>query len=118
MLKVKVTCHINEGIGISTRDVWLERYIEIPFPPIPGLYVKDKDWEDQINEVYYDAETHLYEAWVPSDKEIYHRVLHNREGLPEKEREKIMLEKVKDALEIGWVIQDAPDYIKESFKCI
>ena len=117
MLKVKITYHINTGVGISTQDVWLERYVEMPFPPVKGLYIYDeKDWEDEIKEVYYNTKKQTYEAWVPSDEELYQRALHDREALTEQEKEKIMIRKVKEALETGWKIQCAPDYIKEAIK--
>lgn len=82
--------------AISSSDVWLERVIQLPFPPFVGLYIWDgEDFEAIITEIAYNLKTGDVECCTEADKEIYGAVLHRESHRP-------IEEIVKEYEEMGW----------------
>ncbi len=54
----------------SERDVTLEREMDLPLTPFPGLSVTDGYFEGTITEVAYDVQEGRLECWTESDTTI------------------------------------------------
>ncbi len=96
MYKVRFILQVHSNVSSgSSDDVWLERVVELPFPPMPGLIYISGDWEAMPEAIYWDIDNHEFRAYVEPDKTIYYALLHHQEPPS-------LQEVVDDWLECGW----------------
>ena len=70
-MNVLIRKRIHAGkYGTSSKDVILERWVEMPFTPFVGLYIWDnRDFEATIEEVSWMIGTEFIECWTESNRE-------------------------------------------------
>jgi hypothetical protein len=84
----------------STEDKGVQKNIELPFAPFPGLVIYGPDdFNAVIEHVSYDLEKNTFRLITEPNKEIYEAQLHRYDHRPVKEI-------VDEYLECGWEKED------------
>ena len=58
-MKILVTVVVADS-KFNKPNVNLERKVEIPFPPTPGLTIFGEQWQETVNEVLFDEDENRY----------------------------------------------------------
>ncbi len=83
--------------SVSTKDVYLYRDVELPFPPYPSLTLLVAEDTFELKEVYFDVERQEFKVYTEADKELY--------TLSPAPDARGIEEIVEDYTEAGWVIR-------------
>lgn len=62
-MKVK----LNVWIVHITTHVYMEKWIDLPFAPFPGLWINDGEEEYRIRDVYFDLDDGEVGAWIKDE---------------------------------------------------
>ena len=101
--KVIVKKHVSSGCGgMSSRDGFLKKELELPFAPFKGLSVSDGDWEAVIDTVHFDLKKGVFVCYTESDNELRHRYSGPGNYPADEVRYKDLAEIVKGYVENGW----------------
>ncbi len=57
--------------GGSSKDVYLRRDVELPFPPYPGLVLLVAGEEIALKEVFFDVGCKKFKVYTEEDNELY-----------------------------------------------
>ena len=115
MMKVRTLLQIHGCVAsCSTEDAWMERVVEMPFPPTVGMSLTDEDgaWQCVVARIGYDAKRKEYIASTGADKGIYDDLLHH--GMSVEESKTRLVEKVREAIGDGWTLKSAPTHVRKA----
>lgn len=109
LFKVNLRTKIHGSFSsMSSMDKYVERDLELPFPPFVGLTINDGDFsvvldgpdDDGRNstEIIYDIQSGSFIVYLPSDREIYDAGLGRRAHRP-------IDEIVAEYVEAGWKVR-------------
>jgi hypothetical protein len=99
----------------STEDLWLQREVELPFPPFEGLSIYDGEvWEATVTEMLWRMDKGAFHAYTEPDKTLYHRA--KDRGSPALfdsfPREDVM-EAAQPWIDAGWQRRNVPPEVAE-----
>jgi hypothetical protein len=115
MYKVRLIKHVHSCFAsASSGDVYVEREVELPFPPYHGLTICDGDFSVVIHqrddekkidgcEIYWKVKEKRFDVYVEPDKELYWSGLNSGSILTGKKDKKLLKEIVQELVEEGWV---------------
>lgn len=84
----------------SSRDVYVQRDVKLPFAPYNGLTIRDGEWwAEDIRSVRWECDKERFVCYLESDKEIYNAQLH-------KEPARTIEEIVKEYTDDGWKVRE------------
>ncbi len=113
MIKVRTVFQIHGCVAsCSIEDAWMERVVEMPFPPTDGMTIIDGDWGCVVTRINYDIEKKEYVAYAGADKGIYDDLLHH--GMSVEESKTRLIEKVRDRIGCGWTLKSAPTHVEKA----
>lgn len=67
---------VHKAAGDNSSDIYLQKRVNIPIPPFPGLWICYDGFEAEIKEVYIDNVK--IECYTESDRTRYHQMRHNQ----------------------------------------
>jgi hypothetical protein len=88
--------------AVSSNDIWLKKWLILPFIPFVGLKVTDSEWTEEITSLTWNNQDKYFLAYTNSEnKEIYYALLNRKPHRP-------IQEIVAEYLAIGWQ-EDSPN---------
>ena len=98
-MKIILKKRIHIGFGTSSKDVWLEKEIELHFIPYIGLTISGPNYFcETINKVLWNMETLEFECCTEPNKELHKAALDSDLQRHARPIEEI----IKDHVAEGW----------------
>lgn len=98
-MKVRfVICIHASRSGCSSADVYMERMLDLPFMPFPGLEVSSGDWECRVESCWYQHDMAIFSCLGVDNKEISNA---KSRGQEHRAIEEIVAEYLGNGWEVG-----------------
>ena len=101
-MKTILCKQIHSGFSaVQTGDVFLEIELDLPFLPSPQVTFLVGDYEEIVEEVFFDIKNNLVKCFMQSDKTLYDKGLHSVTPFTFKDKETFN-KIVSDHIKQGW----------------